>query len=214
MEIQSVTAAGRTRPRAPTGRFRPIVAFMAYCIVMQLAAGPVAATNNLMNKWIYLPEGCRENAPHFWYKDNVPTGYFRDRVSNGRMLWNNVNRELYFYRSSSSVRIWIGYQQPGWPNDKKLALANWNVFPTTEMHNATIDFNPIYSWYTGSSLPVPADKYDVYTLAGHEFGHLVQLGHSSSPDLMYDQFAAGEARRALSSHDKSGISALYRTSGC
>lgn len=181
-------------------------------ILSALASSPAAATNNIGNRWIDLTNGCYRYWVKFKWDSTMPTGTFRTSVLYGKGLWNSVGTELYFALDSNGSRIVVGYKRPGWPNQNVLAWAVWNSAPWWELHNGTIDFNPIYAWYTGTGTP-PEGQYDVWTVAAAEFGHLVQLNHvtDTAPpiDIMYHTFRDRETRRALTSHDKAGLRQMY-----
>lgn len=199
--------------------FRVVLAVSTIATLLFHVSG-VAATDNLNRPWISLPSGCYDHFVKYTNDSTVPTGIFRDRISDGRFLWNNVTRELWFSsvaNGTADIRVYVYYVQPGWPNEDKLALTVLNAFPWWEVDNATLNINPIYDavWYKGSGLPVPADKYDLYSVAGHEFGHMVALNHSTGAgDIMQATFATGEQRRTLTTHDKSGIKAYYPALTC
>ena len=77
-----------------------------------------------------------------------------------------------------------------------------------------IHFNKSRSW-----IDVEADiagggdglgGYDLFSVALHEFGHALGLGHSPDPEsIMYHFIASGESKRILSLHDIAGIQSLY-----
>jgi hypothetical protein len=60
-----------------------------------------------------------------------------------------------------------------------------------------------WNWYTGSDASaVGAGQYDFQTVATHEIGHAIGLGHSADQtSVMYPTLATGEARRSLSASD-------------
>jgi peptidoglycan hydrolase-like protein with peptidoglycan-binding domain len=67
-------------------------------------------------------------------------------------------------------------------------------------------FDEAESWSV--SLPTPAGKLDLISVAAHEFGHSLGLGHSSQPGtLMFPIFAG--PHRFLSTDDSAGIKFLY-----
>lgn len=212
--LRDDAGADRHRPRRRR-RFRTLFTALGASILVLSHLTNVSATDNLWRSWISVPgPNCYDHYARYDYLSNVPTGDYRSRIYDGKGRWNAVGRELYFARTSTDVRVWVGYQRPGWPNENVLALTNLNVLMSKYVTNATIDFNPIYSWYTGATLPVPATRYDVLSVAAHEFGHVVALHHGGGSDVMAPTFAEGEARRTLTTHDRDGIKALYSTRTC
>jgi hypothetical protein len=207
--------------RSPLKRVLRAVALAT--VVVLATTAPASATDNLWRKWVPLQGGCYDYYVRFNYQASVPAGAFRDRISNGRSLWNAVNRELYFAQSATNTRVFIAHEQIGWPNENLLAMTVMNYMPPWQNENGTITFTTnvltgqgweVVNWYTGSALPVPADKYDLYTVAGHEFGHVVSLFHGTAPDIMRPTISKGQAFRSLSAHDKDGIKFYYAALAC
>lgn len=71
-------------------------------------------------------------------------------------------------------------------------------------------FSDAYRWYVGRGR-VPEGQIDLYSVALHEFGHCLGLGHSTAqpPPVMYPTIGDGVARRGLRSDDVAGRRAIY-----
>src|SRR5262249_52467891 len=56
-----------------------------------------------------------------------------------------------------------------------------------------------WNWYTGSDpTQIGADQYDLQTIATHELGHALGLGHSTATSsVMYPYLAEGHVQRSL-----------------
>ena len=65
-------------------------------------------------------------------------------------------------------------------------------------------------WYVGTGR-VPDGRFDLYSVAVHEFGHCLGLAHSTiqPPPVMYPSFRDGQARRTLRDDDRRGRAAIY-----
>jgi hypothetical protein len=84
----------------------------------------------------------------------------------------------------------------------------WYTLPNRELIEADIWFNGAYDFdATGS--PEPAE-IDLQSVALHEFGHWLSLGHDDNPAaVMYYALYAGVLKRNLYQTDIDGISAIY-----
>lgn len=75
-------------------------------------------------------------------------------------------------------------------------------------HKFTINPSP-YSWCMGPGFP-SYSQVDFETVALHEFGHNLALGHSTDPNaVMYPYVTVGVAHRYLGTDDMAGGNALY-----
>lgn len=77
-----------------------------------------------------------------------------------------------------------------------------------------IAFNSNKSFYTGTLSP-GSTQVDALSVAVHEWGHNVVLGHifetdtAYSSDVMWLYLSAGVKKRNLTAHDKDGIIYFY-----
>jgi Matrixin len=73
-------------------------------------------------------------------------------------------------------------------------------------------FSNAVPWYTGTDTP-PGTQFDWWSVAIHEMGHCLGLGHetriANPPPVMFPSFAAGEVRRTLTPDDSAGRAAIY-----
>lgn len=66
------------------------------------------------------------------------------------------------------------------------------------------------NWSTDT--PTPGNRYDLYTVMLHEFGHALGLGHSHSGTVMQPLLGYGEQMRVLQTDDLDGLRFLYGSS--
>jgi hypothetical protein len=184
-------------------------------MVMGIPA-PGHATHNLGRKWDRQQYGIRDFAPCYRYLKTMSSS-FRSGVSAGRIRWNDTNTEFYIWYTSTNCAkdIEIDYYDLPIPFDGAWAYVANDWF--TDISYSTVNFNsckdtPCTQWYTGTGTP-PANQIDLRSVAAHEFGHTVEMGHSevcdSSCSIMYPWINTGQTRRYLNAHDGQTIRATY-----
>ncbi len=186
-------------------------------VALATAAFPRAAqaTDNTQAKWIDLPANGYQHWVVWKFDSGFPTdASMRGYIQYGGIEWNLVNRELQFKKnqSSSEWRVILRYNDLWWPISDKLAVAQvgW-CGDRICAGEITFNKNPNgWKHYWGQA-PLVCPYVDIWSTSAHEFGHLVQMGHSSPPeDTMYaDIPCGGTAKRSLTPHDKAGIQEMY-----
>lgn len=177
---------------------------------------PALATDNLGRRWDPQQSGIYNYAPRYYFESDFPTGC-RSRVTDGAGVWNAQNRELRFL-SGSGYSKWIEVQWHDllFPyNDDWAFVDNDQI---GDISNSLMNFNAstdkpgggTYTWYCGTGTP-GSGSGDMWSVAAHEWGHVVELHHSTaSADTMYPTIAPGQtAERTLTTHDANGITTLY-----
>ncbi len=89
-----------------------------------------------------------------------------------------------------------------------LAQATWYSIGT-DIQECDIRLHDRFNWYTGTGLPT-SGTYDWQTVAAHEMGHCLGLGHTSDDTaVMYASLSAATAKRTPNSDDIAGRNAIY-----
>lgn len=139
------------------------------------------------------------------------------RMTSGAGVWNAVGRELRFSSSGTGTLVELKWQDLLWPNNEKLAFViNYPVFGDIFDGDLNVNASPdkpgggVWPWYCGTGTP-PTGSYDLYSVATHEFGHTIELLHSSqSADTMYATLAPNDtSKRSLTTHDNDSFKAMY-----
>ena len=151
------------------------------------------------------------NWPNVYYKVNTSSGPSGSLIAiqNAARTWSNAGtRFSYVYdgthsrtggaeRNSVNEVLWGNLGTNG-----TIAMAYWWFHQTGEIIEADIVFNTYHRWSTtGVDL-------DVETVALHEFGHWLSLGHSSVNEaIMWYQYKG--IQRTLHADDIAGIKYIY-----
>jgi hypothetical protein len=154
----------------------------------------------------YVYDGCKWPTGDVYYSvdSSVPSDWSSSIIA-GHSAWNNVYSGFYFHKNSASSNK-IYYRSLG----SYSTLAVTTVSSSGGIINGcTVDFNSDLGalWSTSGDL----FHYDVQSVAAHEFGHWLSLGHSSNWDAtMYYRTPIGETKkRTLHSDDIAGIESIY-----
>jgi hypothetical protein len=165
--------------------------------------------------YAYIYNGVWWNAGYatYNYGDTLPSS-MQAAVQKGAGTWNAAPSSFYFTFDSSSGNQWwygsidgmFGTVATTWWDDLFGRLYDCDTkFDSDEIWNTDVT-RPPYNW-----------EEDAWSVAAHEFGHWLSLGHSySSPDgyrpTMDDRIDYGlYYPRDLAQDDKNGIWYIYET---
>lgn len=129
------------------------------------------------------------------YTPDLSQSEAREAIESAFQSWGHVSLLSFTEQSSSGhIRLrWSSYDG----SDGTLAYA---YYPS----NGDVTFDEDETWKTNGS------SYDLETVALHEFGHSIGLGHSSdSGAVMYAYY--GGSKRSLQSDDILGAQSIYDT---
>jgi hypothetical protein len=127
---------------------------------------------------------------------------WRTAIDNAAYTWNTAGANFYFIKYSSQ-HTW---GTVNWGDDGILAMTT--VTYTDYIIDCDAVFNVYYNFYTDGR------KYDVESVALHEFGHWLMLNDVNNPwDIWKVMFGSYNWKKHnLSDDDKSGIKYIYGTS--
>ncbi len=135
-------------------------------------------------------------------------------LQNASNTWNNAGAKFSFDNAGTHTRTGSYTQnmvnEITWHNlgnTSTLAQAIWWFYSSTgEIIEADMIFNTYHTWSTAAK--TPAGTYDVETVALHEFGHWLSLGHSSTYEaIMWPNYKG--TQRTLHPDDIAGITTIY-----
>lgn len=188
-----------------TTKTKTLTTILAITVLTAVIAFNATNTADAAHNW-FKPKW--SSASHTYDCDstlsNLSTSYIDecDDLQNAADVWNNVSNSDWDLNENSSGAIPIGAA-----NLATGTLATTTVYGSP-ITSADMDFNTDYTW-TDSN--IATSGYDYESVAVHEMGHLLHLGHepfnSSSP--MYATISEDTVKRTLVSHDIDVIRDMY-----
>lgn len=174
-----------------------VVLFLTLVLFMSAATEGLAFTYNGY-RWFYPYAYVR-------YTSDVPSSWVSSgALYQGRRVWSDAGSKFRFYYSSdASSYVTAGYYgETGW-----LAVTYIYRWAPWYISKCITKFNRSYPW----SIDGSPGYYDVQSVAAHEFGHWLSLGHSSYYyATMYKSIGTGETwKRTLHWDDIAGIKYIY-----
>jgi hypothetical protein len=122
-----------------------------------------------------------------------------------------TTRYTWATRDNGNVIGWAGFDQ------NVLARSWWWVDPSTGYKvEADTAFNNRHTdWFTGLSGTVPANRYDLISVATHEAGHIFGLAHTNwDTQVMWPTIGRGVNKRVKRSGDLTGMAVKYCGAHC
>jgi hypothetical protein len=150
-----------------------------------------------------------------------PSGLSGDSqaMANGANAWNGVGANWMFLGGGSTSAGTgacqgsggrDGQNTVGWGAQSGSTLAitcTW--YSGSNAVEFDMEFDPDWNWTTGGAITV-----DLESVATHEFGHALGLGHSSySSAVMYASYSVGTNKRTPTQDDIDGVIAKYGAAG-
>ncbi len=153
----------------------------------------------------------------YYYAASLPVA-FQGPTDRGANVWTDVPTSSWtfvkFVNSSNRVE-WAPYDGPG----RVIAYTDlWTSGVPPYIVQFIIRYDSAENWYTGTGTP-GSTQYDAQSIAAHEFGHALGLGHTQlthCPGGAQNATMCGGAfigvtwQRSLETDDKNGVTFAYR----
>ena len=193
---------------------RPLGATILLGMTLALGAfsTPAQAYVLLGVDWTYQPSPMGED---FRVCTTSFPGSALDRTKDGAAAWDYGGLNLTFGSdsclSSGNYAVFNNVNQfdfgSGLGGSTLAEATYW--FSGGNIIECDIRMNSSFSWYTGTGSP-GGGQFDWQTVATHEFGHCIGLGHSGETSaIMYASVSSGVAKRTPTSDDLDGRNAMY-----
>jgi hypothetical protein len=177
--------------------FRNVKKIIALTVLLAfLVSGTVFAFNYSGLHW-------SSSSAYYKYRASLPSAW-QTQVYNAAGTWNNASKfKLYYSTSCSNSWGAANYGLSG------AAGYTTNQFTGQILNYCYSDYNTYYSFASNGD----STKYDLRTVALHEFGHWGVLDDIYNSDfstsVMYYTINKGQLKRSLTSDDISGIRYIY-----
>jgi hypothetical protein len=161
-------------------------------------------------------------------------GMFRSLVNSAAAAWNAQGTQFQLIESdttsvscepTTSPDVCVGIKDGqntvsmaagcSWVDNSIIAYSTWWYWTSGDtaccIFESDICFNDNVTWYTNQP-PCPGNCYDLLSVAMHEFGHWISLGHENDTTavggyrpVMYYAFNFCEQRQTITADDSAGL---------
>jgi|GEM_PF-1670432 len=183
---------------------------IGFIFVLALALAATAGAYVLKNyQWVI---------PHATYNGSALSSSWRNALSYGADRWENTGDFDWTASSTSFNKMYL----QSIDGRGSVYATTFNDYYNGWLYHTDICFDSDESWHTSSTTPSSL-KLDARSVATHEFGHALGLGHTqssrcsvsvseSSRPTMCPTYGYGKTwSRSLESDDRNGVEAQYST---
>jgi len=182
------------------------------CAGMLTLSGPIAQYSNLVHGWTPDADGIA----HLGYvfgalTTNVTASLVESEIVRALNSWSQYTNVAFTAGTNAAaartiaIKFASGAHGDAYPFDSEGAVLAHTFYPVPvnpESIAGDMHLNADENWHVGGDL-------DIYSVALHEAGHAIGLGHSDKPgDVMYPYYRRG---MTLSANDIGAAQALYGT---
>lgn len=181
-----------------------LVFSFAISLVYPCCADGFGTTNGYYGypAWTY----CYEGFSTFTKQSIVAVCTQYNNLGHGSLVYSASPFLSYDYFTSGNDVNEVVHTYIGGADSPGLAIT-YILGNPTYVYEADIAFNTYHALGDASQY---SNLYDVPSLALHEYGHLLGLGHSTDENaVMYSALAAGELTRTLTATDIQMVDAIY-----
>lgn len=149
---------------------------------------------------------------YYRFATSLPSSMRKSTYYGEQKTWDEgsgSNFRFYYDPGSSNS---VGYVHiDGTGKTIAQVFLSYDINNPNHIIKAVMEYDHDEQWHTDVSSNPPNTKFDAWNIAAHEFGHWLQLGHSTNMDAtMYDFASKGETKkRTLHPDDQNGIRRIY-----
>jgi len=185
-----------------------LVSFTAVMLALVLLSAPLAFGTHINDQ-----DG-RTNLRTWRMAPSFPSAW-DTALSNGATMWDNVLNQCHdFQQITSTGEHTLLYKVDNYDG-------KFGVFALTWANHAGIAFDGAEVWHANVNSSPPINALDLWSVAGHELGHVLSLKHSGNfgvfPNYptMANNYDYGQSyARSLEAYDRSHEQNLYPPGSC